>query len=135
VDTETGREKLQLFEAGTQSLQFSPLSTYFVTASKFNAQTNPLNLVVWNLQGDTIVKFEWKKHASEAPAFFKFTDDQTFCARQSAPNRIEIYPNSDFTAEPLMIKQQVQKSRKGNPKVVENQGPMQFHGFQWVDTP
>jgi len=49
VDTHTRKEKLQLLESNISQVMFSPLENYFATASKFNAQHNPQNLVVWNL--------------------------------------------------------------------------------------
>ena len=49
IDTHACKEKLQLLESNISQITFSPLENYFVTASKFNAQNNPLNLVVWNL--------------------------------------------------------------------------------------
>lgn len=134
VDTQSCKEKLQLLESNISQIMFSPLENYFVTASKFNAQNNPKNLVVWNLQGEPVAKFEWKRHAKEFPQFFKFSEAEEFCARQSGPNCIELYQNSDFTQTPLIVKQQIQVSRKGNPKPLEDGVQMQFHGFQWVET-
>jgi len=105
-----------------------------VTASKFNAQNNPLNLIVWNLQGEAVAKFEWKKHAKDAALFFHFAPDESFCARQSGPNCIEVYPNCDFNSAPLVVKQLPQISRKGNPKPSLEGVALQFHGLKWVSS-
>lgn len=131
VDCATGKEqRLILKSTAISAMMFSPRDTYLVTCEKF--VPGEKNLIVWEVAtGKEVGLFEWKKGSKEGTKSIKFTEDESFCARLSAKQQIEVYSGGNFVEPYAVLNANAETlTKKGSKDPAK--GKYWFDGFEFI---